>query len=429
MSNRKIVLALAGVAAGLLAAATAAAAGVDADALPRCWKVTSTYQAGPAELEGFGRKFDATLESLTNTKIDAAGIPLQVNVVTCADPDGAARVHAYFMTAQGATPTKYVLHGNTVTEFLCDNDGVRAKMQDLMGVYPHDVLVYRVRVEVAPLAKSDDTRWNALFNAALDQARDPDDPAAVEKLLSLAPAFTFSDRLVLQNERPEWGAPEYSFSVQPASQTPKGDLLEVTFPSLPRTADVPRVTVDATVPVVGFSVYVPPEPVNAYNLTRSTDSWPVTRRELLKAFDEGGWDPSWPFEQKVEYLLCWVNEHIEYGGEEVGSRYGTMKTFEQAYGHCWDKSDLLVTLCRRADIPAREVMGWFLGINQGHVWVQVYDAASGWVSVDATASWTGVDARYIPLFILENGNPPFVYTSMLEIAGGGNGQRKTGDTR
>jgi len=402
---------VAGIVAALLPAGPTAASPLDVSTLPRCWEVVSTYQAGGAELEGFGSRFGVELEALTNYKIDAAGIPLQVNVVACADPDDARKVHEYFMTASNATPMKYIQNGNSVCEFLCDDVGVRSKMQDLMGLYPRDVLIYRVRVEVAPLETSDDARWNELFDAALRCARDPDDTGAVADALALATRFTFSNRLVLRNEQPAWGAPSYSFSVEPVSTSAAGDALVASFAELPRVVDVPRVTLDATVPVRAFSAYVPPEPVNAYNLTRSADPWPATHREILRVF-EGGWDPSWPVMEKVEYILCWVNENIECRGEVLGSRHGVIETLEQGYGRAWDRSDLVVSMCRRAEIPAREVMGWHTGRNQGHVWVQVYDAESGWVSLDATTSWVGVDAQYIPLFLLEQGHPPFVYTSM-----------------
>jgi transglutaminase-like putative cysteine protease len=408
------VIALLVAVASTLVATRARAGALDEASLPRCWSVTSSVEAGAAAREEFGKRFGVEVQGISNYKIDAGGIPLQVNAIRCSDRDDAAKVHDFFMTAQNADELKYVQDGAFVYEFLCDNRGVLGKIQDVMGVYPHYDRAYKVTMEVAPLSKSDDMSWNDLFNALVQQSKNPDDTDAVEQILTLGPRFEFADRIVLRDERPEWGAPVYAFSVAPESEQRSNDLLEVTFADLPRLAGVPRVTIEATVPVRAYSPYVPREPVNAYNLTRATDPWPTNRREFLAAF-EGDWDPTWPTMKKIEYIQCWVFQNIKYGGDEVGSRYGVVKTFEQRYGHCWDKSDVFVALCRRAEIPAREVMGWHVGFKQGHVWAQAYDEASGWISVDATASWIGVDELYIPLFILEQGHTPFVYASIPEV--------------
>jgi transglutaminase-like putative cysteine protease len=65
-------------------------------------------------------------------------------------------------------------------------------------------------------------------------------------------------------------------------------------------------------------------------------------------------------------------------------------------------------------IPCRVVFGWLNGVS-GHVWAEVYLDDEGWISVDPTCSWLGVTDDYIPLFISEDGHPPFVYTDFPEI--------------
>lgn len=392
--------------------AVTADAGFDESALPECWKLTSTYHADAATLKGFGARFGVELESLSNYKIDAGGISLQVNIVTCRNPEDANKVYDFFMTAREATPQKYVRDEHVVYEFLCDNYGVRARIQETLGVRPTYERLYRVNMEIAPLAAGDGMLWNALFNALTAHGKNPGDETTAAKARGLAGKFEFGDAVTLRNEQVEWGAPSYEYSTNPSSQSTEGDVLSLTFAALPATLDVPRVTVTAEVPVRSFGVYQPSKPVNTYELTRATEAWPTNHPLVAKALE--GLDQSWPARKKIEHIQCWVFENIRYDGEVVGSRYGTVKVLEQRFGHCWDKADAFVTLCRAAGVPAREVMGWNIVFKSGHVWAQAYEEREGWISIDATASWLGTDETYIPLFILEDGRVPFVYTAMPE---------------
>ncbi len=374
--------------------------------LPVCWTVRSTYNADAASLQGFGQRFGVELVSLSNEKIDAGGIPLQVNVIDCKTPADAQTVHDFFKTARNASPQKYIRDGNIVYEFLCDNNEVRAKIQDLLGIRKRRVHTYRVAMVVAPLAGGDDARWNELFNVLMHDDETP--------VIEISGSFEFGSTLALRNEHPEWGAPSYEYSVTPAQETAGDDRVEVTFEELPRKWGVPRLAVTATIPVQAFSSYQPPVPVNTYRLTRATAAWPTEHPELDTPFADD-WNAEWPTSKKIGYLHCWVFNTIEYSGDVVGSRYGTIRTLEQGFGHCWDKADVLVALCRKAGIPAREVMGWHRGLGQGHVWAQLYDESQGWISADATASWLGINENYVPIFILEDGRVPFVYTEMPDV--------------
>jgi transglutaminase-like putative cysteine protease len=268
-------------------------------------------------------------------------------------------------------------------------------------------------MEVAPLERShDDTAWNDFFNAAVANHRDPDDEDAVFTLLQLAPKFDFSNTLFVRRERPDWGAPEYTFTPAPVEEAPATDMLKVTFEDLLEPVGVPRVTIEAVVPTKSFTNYMP-EKVNKFHCVRTTTPWPMARREVAAAVTECI-SPDWSPRLNVESILCWVYHNIEYKGDEVGSRYGVAQVLRQRYGHCWDKTDVFITMCRLAEFPARQVFGWLKG-QGGHVWAQVDFDDEGWVSVDPTCSWLGVTDDYIPLFITEDGHPPFVYTAMPEV--------------
>src|SRR5438105_3918224 len=112
-----------------------------------------------------------------------------------------------------------------------------------------------------------------------------------------------------------------------------------------------------------------------------------------------------PPRRRAERLLAAVNARGRFGGESVGSRYGARQALSQGFGHCWDKSDVFVCLCRAAGVPARQVGGWVRGV-EGHVWAEVLLEGEGWLAVDATTTWLGVSADYVPLWVSEDGRIP-----------------------
>ena len=380
--------------------------------LPFCWGIRSTYRASASDLERMSAQFGTKLVSVENVKINAAGIPLQVNTMVLPTNADAEKTRRYFLES-GQPEEKFVVSGDRVYEFMCENRMAAAKMKDLLGLLEKPVRKWRVRMEVAPLERShDDMKWNDLYNAAVANHFNPDDQDAVFKILEMTPSFDFSSSLTIRMERPAWGAPEYTFEPEPKERAVVQDLLTVTFEDLPTVADVPRVKIEAVVPTQSFTAYSTTK-VNKYACVRKTDPWPIGRTEVAAAAIDCA-DPKWNQRLNVESILCWVYHNIEFRGDEVGSRYGVPQVLTQRYGHCWDKTDVFITMCRLLEYPAREVFGWLRG-QGGHVWAQVYFDDEGWVSIDPTCSWMGVTDDYIPLFITEDGHPPFVYTAVPEI--------------
>ena len=85
---------------------------------------------------------------------------------------------------------------------------------------------------------------------------------------------------------------------------------------------------------------------------------------------------------------------------------------EQRFGHCWDYSDVFVTLTRAAGVPARQVLGWVYGLS-GHVWAEVL-IDDQWVQIDPT-SRLKCGSDYIPYMTNEDGKVPLVYISGVKI--------------
>jgi hypothetical protein len=385
---------------------------IDDTLLPFCWGIRSTVEGSPREVSTLAAKTGAAVESIVNYKVNAAGIPLQVNVVTCASAADADTLYRFF-TKSGLPPGRFAAAGERVYEFISQNPGVAAKMKDLLGLGGRGVKVWRVEMEVVPLVRGDDSRWNDFFNALSANRRDPEDEDAVMRVIDLSADFRFADSLRVRMEHPSWGAPTYSFSPQGTIDGELRDILTVAFTGLPRRVDVPRVEVFATVPTRSFAAYEPAAAPDKYSLLRATDPWPVAHVAVRNALAEC-YQRDWPQRRNVESILCWVYHNIDYGGDQVGSRYGTLEVLEQRYGHCWDKTDVFISMCRMIDVPARQVYGWIAG-QSGHVWAEVYLEDEGWVSVDPTCSWLGVTDDYIPLFISEDGHPPFVYADIPRI--------------
>ena len=118
----------------------------------------------------------------------------------------------------------------------------------------------------------------------------------------------------------------------------------------------------------------------------------------------------------MQAILKWFldRENIRYDGKIKGSRYGVDKVIEQKFGHCWDYSDVFVTLCRASGVPARQVLGWH-AYMQGHVWSEVLKPGRGWIPLDPTSGMT-CGSEYIPIMTTTDGEIPFIYASMPKIA-------------
>jgi len=89
------------------------------------------------------------------------------------------------------------------------------------------------------------------------------------------------------------------------------------------------------------------------------------------------------------------------------------KVLDQKFGHCWDFSDVFVTLCRASDIPARQVTGWLHGLS-GHVWAEVLVDGNAWKPVDPT-SGIRCGSDYIPFMSSADGEISLLYLSEVEI--------------
>ena len=91
---------------------------------------------------------------------------------------------------------------------------------------------------------------------------------------------------------------------------------------------------------------------------------------------------------KAEAIFNWVRDNIDYE-YYASTKYKATGTLSNKRGNCCDHANLIVALCRAADIPARYSHGknckFSSGLNTGHVWAQIY-VDGVWYSADATSS-------------------------------------------
>ena len=368
---------------------------------PLMWRVTSRTPLPAATVTAIGNKFGASLTSVENAIVDAGGIQLQVNNVVCATDADAQTLYPAFIKLKG-DPVLVMRRGAIVVEFLCNNRLVVQKARDWIGWDTPKTVTWKVGMTVAPLAHAPPMEWNRLFNALSAWRQQPND-ATEARARKRARGFMFRDIAAFRAEDNPWGKPAYVFDRKFADR----DTWQ--FEKLPRRLGIPYLNVSATIPVRPFATRGGNTKPDRKRLCAATPFWPVDHldiKNLLPMIIPRG--KKLTPRGHVEWLLRWVQNHVRYDGKITGSRYGVRQVLRQSFGHCWDKSDVFITLCRAAGIPARQIGGWVHGMS-GHIWCDVWIHGEGWVEVDATASWLGTSEEYVPFWISEDGRSPFVY--------------------
>jgi Transglutaminase-like enzymes, putative cysteine proteases len=106
--------------------------------------------------------------------------------------------------------------------------------------------------------------------------------------------------------------------------------------------------------------------------------------------------------EKAFLLYKWVSRNIRYDNAKAAIilespshvNSGSIVTFDERTGVCFDYSCLYVSMCRAAGLKVRLISGLgYSGEEWGeHVWNQVYDPAEDrWINVDTTFGNSGYD--------------------------------------
>lgn len=91
---------------------------------------------------------------------------------------------------------------------------------------------------------------------------------------------------------------------------------------------------------------------------------------------------------KANAIFTYVRDNVDYE-YYADTKYKAAGTLSYKKGNCCDHANLIVALCRAANIPVRyshaQGCTFSSGLNTGHVWAQIY-VNGVWYSADATSS-------------------------------------------
>ncbi len=383
--------------------------------LPPGVAVERSVAVPAAQTKAIGQKLGGDIQRLTNSIVRVHGRSIQVNAITAVDESNAKTIQAAlgkiksypFCTRKGQVVIEYV--GRNIDAPLAIKTsyelGLRAKPERVR---------YRVIADLATVEKADYMACNTLFNQFL-AVQDGTNQDAIRQIKDLSTRFEFGRSLVLRKPSLDDKSTKHAFRPTPIASKASGATIAYSFGELTNRQGIPFVT--ATIETtVDDSGYREATTAPAEHLTVATSFWPTDDprvRALARRITAGKSTNG----AKAMAILKWLSpgQNLKYSGQ-TGSRWGTLKVFEQKFGHCWDFSDCFVTLARAAGVPSRQVAGWFYG-SSGHVWAEFYrEGRKGWQQVDPTGGGKLPCGIYhIPYFTSEDGEMPILYVSMPKI--------------
>lgn len=375
--------------------------------MPDGWSIEREIVVPEAALPRFETKLGAKLAEIRNQFLNVRGAPLQVNSITAQSEVDAVRVAQVLLG--GRDPVFVARRGSTVVEFA--NMGVLAAQacRHAMGLSQEAVSVWQVSFRAACVETLDYMEANRVFNLCLAADGDPQDGRAQATIDSLIVDWTFGKAIAFRAPGPGFDV-QYSLEPAPTEVIEHDGVILYRFADLPVVHGMPSVSVKATIrvgdrfnPVAGQPGVDVPAP-----------RWHLEDRSATELAHQLAREKK-PDRERLGAVLTHVRQRIADGGSLTGSRYGVTQTFLQGYGHCWDKADALVAMCRAAGLRARETAGWIGAANAGHVWAEVYLSGEGWMPVDATCPWFGVSSDYIPWFVTDDGEMPIVYLDLPQV--------------
>ncbi len=387
--------------------------------LPYGCRVTRSEAVGSEQRASVGTRLGVALKALSSTAVTLHGVSLQVNILEAETEADAPRLYQAILNAHRGDTAFCLRDGDKVVEFCKVLDSALAtKAAYELGYIKKPARVrYRITAGMATVRTADYEAFNELSQAFF--AADPDKPSAetVKRVTELKKGFAFGDTLTLRCAPGADASPVYRFVPAPVGvETQAGDRAVFAFRELPQALGVPYVKLTGAF-TCDASGLTPTRRSADAALLAATPFWPVGDpgvRALARDITKGCADDT----AKVAALLAWLapGENIKSEGPP-GSRWGVKRVLAQRYGHCWDASDVFVTLARAVGVPCRQVGGWLYGTG-GHIWAEVLVDGKGWQQVDPTgAGRLACGIYHIPYFTTEDGAMPILYVSRprLEI--------------
>lgn len=398
-----------------------AAAGESSEPVPilaKDWSAVSTAVLDADQVRGIGKRLGVQVQGVSNRVVASPeGARIQVNILSCAGEDEAEKARLAIQRLHGGVDDACLRVGRHAIEFSQAKDlRLVIRAQYALGYMPM-ARTYQVSFAAIPLARHDPMRTNLLYNAFLARGSPERRAQAEAQLAEERPRLAFADHLDLR-ALPQGASHVLTPAAVRSEPRAGGEQQRVFFDRLPEEVGYPRVQVSARIEVRAFAFQVStrkPEP----GLTAATSRWPCrdeTVMKLAKEITSACRDD----QQRLRAILDWtrIGAHLRFGGPVTGSRYGVEKVLAQGFGHCWDFSDVFVTLARAAGLPSRQVAGWYHGMD-GHVWAEVLVPGKGWLPVDPGLGME-CGVRHVPWYISEDGEMAILYADRPHVleAGG-----------
>lgn len=364
---------------------------------PQSWERLRVTRVPRQTLNQFEQTLGGKIRAADNIVYRTPFGHVQVNTVIAEDEASAERIAAAIGTGK---PRLVRRVGDAVTELVGRDARVLALARRELGFTP-DPGVYTVQFDAVPLAPGADHTVFQELSATLASG-------AVARTLAEALERMPTDmdlRLASPGDTTWTAVPPAERSMIEHGRT------TLTWETIPDRRGLPIVrlvgrlrTGDGTGGKLAESDAA---------LTGPTAHWPVDQ-PAIRALAEEITAGATTDRERVQRILDWCVPGAQLRfSRGIGTRQGVAQTIELGSGRCWDFSDLFITLCRSAGVPARQIAGWLVE-DEGHVWSEV--ALDGrWIQTDPTVGLLGVDGGYLGYITADDGDFPFVYASWPRI--------------
>jgi hypothetical protein len=371
------------------------------EGLPAGWKAEPKVEADSPTREQVAAKLGVPITALVFQGVSVRGRTAQLNLIRCPDEKGSTRLEE---TLAGMRGSGFVSRkGNVVVEYAYGDVVMAKKLRDLLGLSPSGERIWEVRMTLGCVDQVDAAQANEVMNLFLAGGDLP-------PIRARSRDWRLGTSVRLWTGPRPWFRAEYTFAPAAWKKEESGGLSTFAFQAPPRHCGIPYVEAKAEIRV--RNAYRPSGDRPTEDLLASTPRWPTGKvRDLAERLTRGAKTAP----EKVDAILAYVYGEIKFDGPVVGSRYGVEQVLLQKFGHCWDKSDVFVTLCRASGIPSRQIAGWLAPAGEGHVWAEVYLNGQGWLPVDPTLPWSGTSEDYVPWFSTSDGEMPIVYLSRPDL--------------
>ncbi len=381
--------------------------------LPKGWQTSQTINVQSGQLRQFSKNLGGEIVAANNRILNLYRNKsvCKLNTIRCASEKDAKLVYANLLKLKKDIAT-VARKGDTVFELVVTDSRFSLYAKSQLGFIPEKV-TYEVKFQAAPIKSGDYGQANKSFNAFLNLSRGAGIEAAKREIEKSKLASRFSQVGNFRSYGMGNSKSDYDFRQERTNVT-KTELGVSSFEFENHGENEGIRVFDVTAKITSQSFALTPAlGVNRKSFLGANEFWPSENAQIQK-LARSITKNSKTDKAKVEAIWQWFRNrsNIRFGGAQVGSRLGTLKVLKQKAGHCWDYSDLFITLCRANDLPCRQVGGWLCG-SEGHVWAEIL-IEDQWMAIDPTSDLK-CSSNYVPYISSHDGEWPFLYTSSISL--------------